>query len=92
MGGEWAYGGGGFHGSVRQLREGNNTFTFEERTSSKHENRISDDDIDRLGGMILTEFFCNSCKFISDNSEDLKNHYQLLHQSNDKSTRAEDQA
>ena len=42
--------------------EGNDTFTLEEHNSSKHENRISNEDIHKLGGMILTEFFCNSCQ------------------------------
>ena len=30
--------------------KGNDTFTLEEHTSSKHENRISDEDIHKLGG------------------------------------------
>ena len=72
--------------------EGNDTFTVEEHTSSKHENRISDDDIDKLGGMILAEFFCNACQFISDNCDDLNSHYQLFHKSNNTITTAEKHA
>ena len=42
--------------------------------------------------MILTEFFCNSCQFISDNRDDLDEHSQLVHQSDDTISRAVDQA
>ena len=68
--------------------EGNDTFKFDEHSASKHENRISDDDVNKLGGMILTEFFCNSCQFISDNRDDLNKHSKLVHQLNDTTTRA----
>ena len=70
--------------------EGNDSFTVEEHTSLKHENRISDDDVDKLGGMVLTEFFCTLCKFVSDNNDDLLTHSKSLHKSNDTVTEAED--
>jgi hypothetical protein len=35
---------------------------------------ISENDVDKIGGKILTEFFCHVCKYISDNKQDLYKH------------------
>ena len=55
-----------------------------------HENRISDEDIEKLGGQILTEFFCTLCVFVTDNNSDLENHLQIKHKSDETHTTRED--
>ena len=59
--------------------EGKDTESLRNHDTLIHENRISDEDIVKLGGKILTEFFCNKCPFIADNSEDLKAHTDGSH-------------
>ena len=48
---------------------------------SAHVNRISDDDVDKLGGMVLNEFFCTVCDFVTDNKENLNGHNDSYHKS-----------
>ena len=43
---------------------------------------ISENDIDKLGGSIMTEHFCTLCQFVTDNREDLSMHYQTMHEPN----------
>ena len=38
---------------------------------TSHENLISEKDIVKLGGLIMTEFFCTPCQFIAKNGEGL---------------------
>ena len=55
--------------------------SLREHIGSNHANRISDADINKLGGKILTEHFCTLCDFLTDNSEDLEMHAQMAHES-----------
>ena len=69
--------------------EGNDSFAVKEHIALNHDNRISDSDIEKLGGMILTEFFCNLCDFVAENNHDLKMHSELAHESRNTVTAAE---
>ena len=51
-----------------------------------HDNRISDTDVEKMGGKVLTEFFCSLCDFITDNKEDLDSHSKLAHNTNETKT------
>ena len=50
---------------------------LQKHLDSKHENRISDQEIDKLDGKIMTEFFCTDCNFITNNGDDLEEHKQV---------------
>ena len=42
-----------------------------------HGNQISDQDIEIMGGKILTNHYCTVCKFVAENIEDLNIHNQI---------------
>ena len=60
--------------------EGKDIQTLKEHTEMNH--RISEKDLENLGGMILTEFFCTLCSYVTDNNESLKKHIDIKHESN----------
>ena len=47
---------------------------------NSHENRISDEDIEKMGGKILSEFFCKTCEFVTDNQVNLDTHVDNIHE------------
>jgi hypothetical protein len=65
---------------------GKDTGSLKNHIELSHESRISDEDVEKLGGKILTEFFCTLCVFVTDNNDDLNNHSQLKHGSNNTET------
>ena len=60
--------------------ECNDLQTLRNHNASKHEEVISDQDIEKMGGKILSDKFCTECKFITDNEEDLNKHVNALHE------------
>ena len=59
--------------------EGKDNDSLSNHKVVNHENRISDEDVVKMGGKVLTEFFCKECQFVAENSEDLEVHNQISH-------------
>ena len=60
--------------------DGRDETELKEHLHNCHE-RSSELDSDKIGGKILTEFFCNICEFITDNGESLEVHMNSIHTS-----------
>ena len=54
--------------------------TLKKHNSGNHENSMSDLDMDKIGGKILTKYFCKQCDFITDNDANLDAHKQTIHE------------
>ena len=60
------------------VADGSDIFNLRKYIATKH--LISEKDIDKLGGSIMTEHFCTLCQFVTDNSEELNMHNQTMHE------------